>query len=301
MNGRVSTVATPPGLPCTVVDVSVHLRGHTGVALYKYRPSVGARAVPWTASTLLDAMDRAGVARVGLIASVSAFGVGGHVDPIDVDAVQEVVEATGGRAFGIVGIDPTSGLETLRRMQYAVGELGFKGVHCYPHWWGIDIDDRRYYPIYGKCAELGVPLALQVGSPTPRSGAKLCGRPFLIDQIAFDFPELKLAGTHIGRPWVDEMLMMCNNHENVYMVADGYSPATWERAILDYLLDPLGKKIEPSRKVIWSTDWPIQTFEPSLVEVAELGLPEEILVRLIRQNATDVYELGDDPVASSEP
>jgi uncharacterized protein len=284
---------TGPARPAVsgIIDPSVHLRGHTAVALYKLRPAAAARARPWTAGRLAEAMDEAGVAQVGLIASVSAIGVGGPVDPISPDEVAEVVEALPGRAFGLLGINPAAGVRTLREIQYAVGELGFKGVHCYPHWWGIDIDDRRYYPIYGKCAELGVPVCLQVGAPTPRSGAKLCGRPYLIDQIAFDFPELRLAGTHIGRPWADEMLLMCNNHENVYLIADGYSPATWETAILDYLRDPLGKKIEPTRKVIWGTDWPIQTFAASLAEVAALDLPKAIVERLVRDNARDFFGL----------
>lgn len=288
---EVREVRPSRGLPWLAIDVSVHLRGHTDIPLYRHRPQVSARAVPWTARRLIEAMDEAGIEMVGLIASVSAIGVGGRVDRIGVDEVQSIVEAAGGRVYGVLGVDPTTTVETLRQIQYAVGELGFKGVHCFPHWWGIDIDDRRYYPLYGKCAELGVPMAVQVGSPTPRSGAKLCGRPYLLDQIAFDFPELKLAATHIGRPWADEMLTMCNNHENVYMIADGYGPATWEASILEYLLDPHHKKIDSSKKILWGTDWPIQTFTQSLDEVAALGLPDEILVRLVRENARELFRL----------
>ena len=41
-------------------------------------------------------------------------------------------------------------------------------------------------------------------------------RPILLDQIAIDFPDLKLLGIHIGVPWTDEMIAMAWKHANVY-------------------------------------------------------------------------------------
>ncbi|MGP2435480.1 amidohydrolase family protein, partial [Listeria monocytogenes] len=83
-----------------------------------------------------------------------------------------------------------------------------KGVHVYPHWFGVPINDRLYYPIYAKCCELGVPITLQVGTHSMRSGAKCVGRPILLDDVAFDFPDLKLIGLHLGAPWLEEMVML---------------------------------------------------------------------------------------------
>lgn len=49
------------------------------------------------------------------------------------------------------------GVCELRR---CVKKLGFVGVRQLPRLWGVPPNDRRYYPIYAECIELGVPLCL---------------------------------------------------------------------------------------------------------------------------------------------
>lgn len=275
-----------------VVDVSCNLRGHTSLSFYDLVPAAKQRgSVTWDADRLLAEMDSAGVDKVGLIASVAAHGVGGAPDPIDVDEVKPLVDSNPQRLFGWVGIDPTQGMATLRYIKYAVAELGFKGVHCYPHWWGVPVHDRTYWPIYAKCCELGVPLALQVGSQTPRAGARLCAHPAWLDDVALAFPELKLIGIHVGSPWVSEMIMLCRNYENVFIMADAHQPSTWEPELLRYLSGDGRMNFDGSEKVMWGTDWPIQTFAESLAEVDALDLDTEVKANIVGGNAMRVLGL----------
>ncbi|MGE5617317.1 MAG: amidohydrolase family protein [Candidatus Woesearchaeota archaeon] len=275
-----------------VVDVSCNLRGHTSLPFYSRIPEAQRRgAAPWTSAALIREMDAAGIDRVGLIASVAAHGVGGAEDPIHVDEVHAVVSERPDRLFGWVGINPLKKMETLRYIEYGVRELGFKGVHCYPHWWGVPVNDRLYWPIYAKCCELGVPLALQVGSQTWRAGARLCARPSWLDDVAFDFPELKLLGLHIGSPWVDEMIMLCRNYENVFIIADAHRPSTWEPQLLEFLQGHGRRSLDGIEKVMWGTDWPIQTFQESLAEVDALGLEPAARENLLGGNAIRVLGL----------
>lgn len=60
-------------------------------------------------------------------------------------------------------------------------------------------------------------------------------RPILLDQIAIDFPKLKLLGSHIGVPWTDEMIAMAWKHENVYIVIDAYAPKYLPPALKHYM------------------------------------------------------------------
>lgn len=275
-----------------VVDVSVNLRGHTDLPFYDKVPFAKARgSVPWTAERLLAAMDEAHIDVAGVIASVAARGVGGREDPIDASQVHEVIQQAPDRLFGWVGINPTKGMETIRYIDHAVTHLGFKGVHCYPHWWGIPVNDRLYYPIYSKCAELGVPIALQVGSQTFRAGAKLCGRPVWLDDVAFHFPELKLIGIHVGSPWVDEMIMLCRNYEHVYLMADAHAPPTWEPSLIDYMNGKGRHNTDGTQKVMWGTDWPMQNFAESLQQVDDLGLDPDVRAALIGGNAERILNL----------
>ena len=188
----------------TVVDSSINYRGHTKLPFYQSelrRPARERAERPWTAETLLPVLDEAGVDKGVLLSSIAASGVGGEPDAIHADELVPELKKAPDRLFGYVGINPTLPInETLRYIDYAVGELGFRGVHVYPHWWGIRIDDRRYWPIYAKCEELGAPIMLQVGSPTPRNRAMIAAKPSWLDPVAYDFPNLTILGIHIGTP-----------------------------------------------------------------------------------------------------
>jgi predicted TIM-barrel fold metal-dependent hydrolase len=236
-------------------------------------------------------MDRLGISMAGLVANVAANGIGGEELVTHVDEVAPVIKAHPDRFFGWVGINPLKGMETLRYIEYGIKDLGFKGVHVYPHWFGAPVNDRIYYPIYAKCAELGVPITLQVGTNTPRSGARCVGRPILLDDVAFHFPELKLIGLHIGVPWTHEMTMLARNYENVFIIADAHPPREWEKPLLDYITEKEHSNKDGSHKVMWGTDWPIQMQEQSLKEVDELGFPPEIRDRLLGENAIRILGL----------
>ena len=69
--------------------------------------------------------------------------------------------------------------------------------HLYPHWFGQSPDAAIYYPYYARCAELGIPMMMQVGQCLVyRSDNRLAtvARPMALDRIAIDFPELTIIG-----------------------------------------------------------------------------------------------------------
>lgn len=280
----------------TVVDASINFRGKLKLPFYQSELRRAAReraGTPYTAERLLPVLDDAGIDKAVLIASVAAVGVGGEVDGIHVDEVAPEVQKAPDRIFGYVGINPTVDIkENLAYINYAINDLDFRGVHIYPHWWGMRIDDKRYYPIYAKCAELGVPVMMQVGHPTPRNRAKVAGHPLWLDDIAYDFPELTIMGIHIGSPWVDEMIMMCRDYENVYMVADAHQPSTWEPQLIEYINGGGRRNLDGWEKVIWGSDWPIQDIKEALGEVRALDLNERALDHVLGLNALRVMNLG---------
>ena len=46
--------------------------------------------------------------------------------------------------------------------------------------WGLPLNDRKFYPLYAKCAELGVPVSMQVGHSAEHMPNE-CGRPIHLD------------------------------------------------------------------------------------------------------------------------
>ncbi len=238
----------------------------------------------------IEKMNRAGIDRSLLIAvRAGDLRVKGSFE-IPYDRVREVCAAYPNRFSGLAGVDPTRGMEGLRELEYAVKELGFVGAHLYPHWFGWAPDHAKYYPYYAKCCELDIPIMMQVGHNLIYQRDRRLpsvGRPICLDQVAIDFPELKLLGIHIGVPWTDEMISMAWKHENVFIGVDAYAPKHWPVALVHYL-DSYGRT-----KVLFGTDWPVIDPERAVAEIAQMSLRPETRRALMRENALRVFKLPE--------
>lgn len=247
-----------------------------------------------TIERYLAKMDRAGIERSLLIAvRAGDINVRGGFE-IPYERVHEVCRQHPDRFSGLAGIDPFRGMQGLRDLERAVREFGFVGAHLYPHWCGLAPDHAKYYPYYAKCCELDIPIMMQVGHNLVYSRERRLpsvGRPICLDQVAIDFPELKLIGIHIGIPWTDEMISMCWKHENVYTAGDAYAPKYWPKQYVHYA-NTFGRE-----KVLFGTDWPVIDPERAVREVGELGLHEKSWRLLMRENALRVFRLPASPAA----
>lgn len=238
----------------------------------------------------LSKMDRAGIKRSLLIAvRAGDLRVRGSFE-IPYERVHEICRRQPDRFSGLAGIDPTRGMQGLRDLERAVREFGFVGAHLYPHWFELPPDHRRYYPYYAKCCELGIPIMMQVGHNLIYQRDRRLpsvGRPITLDNVAIDFPELKLIGIHIGVPWTEEMISMAWKHENVFIGGDAYAPRHWPDALVHYL-DSYGR-----HKVIFGTDWPVIDPERAVKEIGELEIRSESKQALMHDNSARIFNLAD--------
>lgn len=237
---------------------------------------------------MLRRMDAAGIERAFLIATrTGRLGLPGSWH-LPYEIVADAVRAHPDRFYGLAGVDPTQGMAAVRELERAVTELGFIGAHSYPHWFELPPNHARYYPIYAKCVELDVPIQLQVGQSliyTPEQRLRSVGRPITLDDVACDFPELKLIGIHIGIPWAEEMIAMAWKHPNVFIGCDAHSPKYWPQAFVRYL-NSYGQD-----KVLFGTDFPVLDFARTRSEIDALGLKPEAKRKLLRGNAIRIYGL----------
>ncbi|MDT8320726.1 MAG: amidohydrolase family protein, partial [Xanthomonadales bacterium] len=230
-------------------------------------------------------MDRAGIARSLLIAVRAGDRRMAGSAEIPYEQVAEYCRARPDRFSGLAGIDPFRGMEGVRELEHAVRELGFVGAHLYPHWFALAPDHAKYYPYYAKCCELDIPVMMQVGQNLVYNRDQAhpsVARPICLDQVAIDFPELKLIGIHIGVPWTDEMIAMAWKHANVYIGGDAYAPKYWPPQFVHYL-NTYGQD-----KVMFGTDWPVIDPERAVAELGKLEIRPGPLAKLMRDNARRV-------------
>ncbi len=237
----------------------------------------------------LKKMDQAGVERSLLIAVR-----GGDIRvpegfEVPYESVHRVCQEYPERFSGLAGVDPFRGMEGLKDLEVAVKEYGFVGAHLYPHWCELPPDHRKYYPYYAKCCELDIPIMMQVGHNLIYSRNRRLpsvGRPIYLDQVAIDFPDLKLIGIHIGIPWTEEMISMCWKHENIYTAGDAYAPKYWPEAFVHYA-NSYGR-----HKVMFGTDWPVIDPIRAVDEFNDLNFRDEAKDLILRENAIRVFKLN---------
>ena len=243
----------------------------------------------YTYEEMLCQMDAAGIEKSFLVANKTGqLGLPGSWH-LPYEMVAEAVKQFPDRFYGLAGIDPTEGMAGIRALEKAVQDFGFIGAHAYPHWFELAPDHARWYPFYGKCVELDIPILLQVGQSLvyePRRPLQSVSRPITLDPVACHFPELKLVGIHIGIPWADEMIAMAWKHENVYIIADAHAPKYWPESFIRYI-DSYGR-----HKVMFGTDFPVLSFQRYREEVDRLGLRPESYQAFLRDNAIRVFGLS---------
>lgn len=231
-------------------------------------------------------MDDAGVDHALLIAvRAGDRRMRGSIE-IPYDQVADYCRTMSQRYSGLAGVDPFRGMEQLRDLEYAVKSLGFVGAHAYPHWFRLAPDAPQWYPIYAKCCELDIPIMMQVGQNLIyQKDVRLpsVARPILLDQIAIDFPELKIIGIHVGIPWADEMIAMAWKHENVFIGIDAYAPKHLPQSVLRYM-DSYG-----GEKVLFGTDWPVIDPRRAIKELRAHELKPATYERVLRKNALNVF------------
>jgi len=232
-------------------------------------------------------MERAGIEKGLMVATTGGWEGSDIFFEKPVDRIAEVIAEHPGRFKGLVGINPSHIVPNLENLERAVKESGFVGAHLYPHWFGKPPDDRIYYPFYAKCAELGVPIQIQVGHSAQQFLPSVA-KPMLLDRVALDFPELTIIGIHIGYPWVEEMISVAWKHPNVYIGCDAHAPRYWDPSFVRFIGSRRGRD-----KVLFGTDWPVIEFERAVAEIGELDLKEEALEKLFWDNAVRVYGLED--------
>ncbi len=228
----------------------------------------------------LGALDAAGVDRALLSAW---WGPDGPL--ISNDEVAAWVAEAPDRLVGVAAVDLSRPMEGVRELRRAVEELGLRALRVLPWWWGLPPDDRRYYPLYAACIDLGIPFCLQVGHAGPLRPSEP-GRPIpYLDHVALEFPELVIVGGHIGFPWTDEMIALATKYPNVYIDTSAYKPRRYPPQLVHYLKGP-GRK-----KVLFGSNYPMIQPAACVAQLPGLGLEAEVEQAFLHDNAARVFGL----------
>lgn len=245
-----------------------------GIDLMQWAKEIGV-------AELIAAMDRSGVK----LAVVHAEMNWGHISHALNEAARRTVAQAPDRLLGVVTIDPAvdpDPVEVLReaRQWGAVG-MNIQG-------WVLQrrITEPYFYPAYAYLQRHGMILFSHTSINYSVDRYLEYSRPLYLDQIACDFPNLKIVAMHGGWPWVSELCAVCWKHKNVYFEFGGHRPK--------YLVNP-GSGWEPlfnygrrilREQMLYATEWPMLDMERGIEEIKEhWPFSDEVKEGILGQNA----------------
>jgi len=214
-----------------------------------------------------------------------------HRPRVSNEFVAQIASKFPDRVIGFASVDPHK-KTAVKDLDRAVRDLKLVGLKLHPQAQDFAPNDSKHYPIYAKCVELGIPATFHTGSTywgaglAGGGGVKLrLSDPMLLDDVAADFPELKIIMAHPGWPWQDEQLAVAMHKENAFVDLSGWSPKYFQPILVTYM-----SKLIP-HKFLFGSDYPMLSPSRWLRDFEALPLSPEVKQMVLEGNARKLLRL----------
>lgn len=201
-----------------------------------------------------------------------------------IEDVLPIVEANPHRFSLVANINPHLHYPPVDELQRQL-DLGAVALKLHPVHGGFDPSDRDLYPVYARCADLGIPVILHSGTSTFPGSKTSMGNPELLLEPVDYFGDLQFVFAHGGRGWwYDVAAFMAQAKPNVWLDLAGLPPRKLPEYYARFDLNRL------ARKMIFGTDWPgVPGVARNAESVAALGLDDDVLAGVLGGNALRVF------------
>lgn len=238
------------------IDPQVLIRDHENCGIDQC-VILGVAPSEYTAYEVRGTIDIAGVTKVAGPPSIEKGN----------DYIAALVRKYPDKFIGMAAVNPRfrgvrAAIEELERAIKTLNLRGLKLYPCYDHYYP---NDRELaFPLFARAQELGICVMIhQAATPVIDAPLKYA-RPFLLDDVGREFPNLKVIIAHAGFPWVDECLVLVAKHPNFNLDVSYFNSIVSRREMYQFLLKCKAFGV-PWSKVCWGTDYPGFEFPHTLL------------------------------------
>jgi predicted TIM-barrel fold metal-dependent hydrolase len=210
---------------------------------------------------------------------------------------EDILDAAAAHADVLIpfgSVDPLRGADAVAQARSLVRDHGARGFKFHPSMQGFAPNDPQFYPLYAEIESLGVPALFHTGQtgigaglPGGRGIKLRLSDPMLVDDVAADFPELKIILAHPSVPWAASSISIATHKANVFIDLSGWAPKYFPpelvRAANSLLQD----------KVLFGTDYPLLTPQRWLSDFDALDIKPQVRPKILKHNAVKLLGLGD--------
>lgn len=192
---------------------------------------------------------------------VAVFGLKGLLNGYWVpdQYVADFVAQAPNQLVGFASCDPTQD-GYVDELRTAIEGFGLVGVKMGPMYAGFDPRDPRCAPVYRYCQEHGVPILFHSGTTYNRAAPLGFSRPWLFDDVAIAYPDLRMVLAHVGHPFCEECLVVIRKHPHVYADVSALYYRPWQF----YNMLIAAQEYKVTHRLLFGTDYPFATAAESI-------------------------------------
>ena len=200
------------------------------------------------------------------------------------------------KIIGFAAVDPTRD-NVNETLEHGIQDLKLKGVKIGPIYQNIHPTDPRMLAVYAFCEKHSLPIMIHQGTTFLTRAPLKFSLPILLEDVALQFPKLKMIIAHMGHPWIDETIVLIRKQPHFFadISALHYRPWQFYNALI------IAKEYGVLDKLLFGTDYPFTTAEATFESlrnfntmVAGTNLPtlsQEEIEALIHRPTLQLLEL----------
>jgi predicted TIM-barrel fold metal-dependent hydrolase len=169
------------------------------------------------------------------------------------------------------------------------------GLKLYPGYEPFYPYDLWCKSLYELALEYDVPVMIHIGDTDSSKARVRFAHPLAVDDVAVDFPDLKLVICQVGNPWIRDCMEVVYKNKNVHADISGLVLGDFTERFETFIVEQVKDMVlfagDPNY-LLCGTDWPICRMRTYLKFERSPELPEEHSQKIMWKNANRLFKLG---------
>jgi predicted TIM-barrel fold metal-dependent hydrolase len=193
--------------------------------------------------------------------------------------------------IAFASVDPTRGPEAVEMAERLIA-AGVRGFKIHQPLMKFHANDRVAYPFYEVINAAKLPVIFHtghsgIGTGMPGGGGVRLkyGHPMDLDDVAVDFPDMRIVLAHPSFPWQEEAISVCLHKPQVYIDLSGWSPKYFSPILIQYANTLL------KHKMLFGSDFPLIKPDRWLADFEKIAIRDEVRPLILKENAVRLLGL----------
>ncbi len=206
--------------------------------------------------------------------------------------------------LGVAGIDPMRG-DAVRSLERA-RELGLVGVTVSPAAQAFHPCNTNAMELYEACQATGMPILFESATLLARDAKLEFAQPYLLDEVARSFPDLKIVVSSLGDPWVHQCLALIEKHPTVYADLSDLAVRPWQ--LYNALI--LAHQQSATSRILFGSNFPFCGPEKAIVSIYSINtftqgtplpsIPREQLRSIVERDALQCLGISQPDITAED-